>query len=253
LKEMTMSGKLQIHIQKSHEELALATAERMAESLAHAIKERGTGSLVLSGGETPRRAYEHLGSQPLSASLDWNLVHLYFGDERMVPPNHADSNYGMARRELIDRVPIPHKNVHRMKGELTPEKAAEEYDADLQQTYGEEIPRFDCILLGIGDDGHTASLFPGTDALNERKKRVTHLFVPRLNAWRVTLTFPVINNAREIIFLAEGRKKASIIRKVIEHSAPSPALPSSMIRPYDGELHWMLETEAASGIQPPKG
>jgi 6-phosphogluconolactonase len=243
-----VAGKLQIHIQKTREDLARFTAERMVACLALAIEQRGSSSLVLSGGETPRHTYELLVDKSISDGLDWNRVYIFFGDERTVPPDHPDSNYGMARHALIARVPLPPENVHRIKGELAPEQAALDYQATLQKIYGKEIPRFDCNLLGIGDDGHTASLFPGTNALNEKKKWVTHLFVPRLKTWRISLTFLLINNAREIIFLAAGSKKASVIRNVLESAGPSVDLPATMVRPRDGILHWMLDTEAASLI-----
>jgi 6-phosphogluconolactonase len=166
----------------------------------------------------------------------------------MVLPDHPDSNYGMARRELIERVPIPTENVHRIQGELSAEQAALEYANELRSMYKGRIPMFDCVLLGVGEDGHTASLFPGTDAVSEDEKGAVALFVPRLKAWRVTLTFPVINNAREIIFLAEGEKKASIVRKVIESATPSMDFPATMVRPHDGGLRWMLDSEASSFI-----
>ncbi len=244
-----MPSRLKIHIEKTREELAKFAAEQLVEFLSRAIIERGSGSLVLSGGETPRRVYQILGSPPLSGWLEWSRVHIFFGDERMVPPNDPDSNYGMAHRELIERVPIPAENVHRIQGELSPEHAAMEYANELRMKYEAEFPRFDCILLGIGEDGHTASLFPGTEALNELEKAAVPLFVPRLKAWRVTLTFPVINSAREIIFLAEGEKKSSIVQKVIESAKPSTDFPATMVRPHDGVLHWLLDSQAASAMR----
>jgi 6-phosphogluconolactonase len=246
-----MAIRLNIHIEKTPDELAQSVAEKLVAILSRAIDERKSGSLVLSGGETPRGVYHNLGSKPLSERLDWNCVHLFFGDERSVPPDHPDSNYGMARRELIDQVLIPGGNVHRIHGELPPLDAAREYGTELQSVCGKGIPRFDCVLLGLGEDGHTASLFPGTEALNEREKSVVALFVPRLNTWRITMTFPVLNNARDVIFLAGGERKAPILKKMIESALPSPNLPATMVRPHDGELHWMLDTAAASFIRNP--
>jgi 6-phosphogluconolactonase len=244
-----MPNRLSIHIEKSREGLAKFAAEQVAQILSRAIKERKSASLVLSGGETPRRVYQILGSSSFGSPVEWDRVQFYFGDERMVPPDHPDSNYGMARRELFEHLPIPADNIHRIPGELTPEKAALEYANDLHTMYSGEIPRFDCVMLGIGEDGHTASLFAGTDALNERKRSAVALFVPRLRTWRVSLTFPVINNAREIVFLAEGEKKASIVQKVIESAAPSPDIPATMVRPLDGVLHWMLDSEGAAHLR----
>lgn len=248
---MSMASKLSIHVRESVEDLARFTCERLTELLLRAIGERGTGSLVLSGGETPRRVYQLLGSASFNNRLDWKRIHLFFGDERMVPPDHADSNYGMARRELIEHVSIPEENVFRIPGELPPETAAKEYASQLLGLYKKEIPRFDCVLLGIGEDGHTASLFPGTNALNEHEKLAVEVFVPRLKSWRVTLTYPVLNNARQIVFIAEGEKKAPIVRKVVNSTTADAEMPATLIRPTSGELHWMLDRRAAAFIASP--
>ncbi|HTP12708.1 MAG TPA: 6-phosphogluconolactonase [Bacteroidota bacterium] len=239
---------MNIHIEKTGEGFAKSVAEKLTGILVRATEGGNEASLVLSGGNTPRAVYRLLGSAPLSGQLLWDRIHLYFGDERMVPPDHPDSNYGMAKQELIDRVPIPAGNVHRIQGELPPQDAAQRYDAEFQKELGHGTPRFDCVLLGIGEDGHTASLFPGTSALDEHKKSAVELFVPRLNTWRVTLTFPVLNNARNVVFLAEGEKKAPILRRLLESSSPTPDLPASMIHPHDGELFWVLDSAAASFI-----
>ena len=244
-----MPSSLNIHIEKMPEAAAKFTAERVVQILSGTLEKHESASLVLSGGETPRRVYQLLGSDSFRRLVAWDRVQFFFGDERMVSPDHPDSNYGMARRELFDHLSIPAKNIHRIKGEFAPEKAALEYADELHSIYQKTIPRFDCIMLGIGEDGHTASLFPGTDALNEKRRSTAALFVPRLKTWRVSLTFPVINNARQVLFLAEGGKKASIVQKVIESSAPTPDIPATMVRPLDGALHWILDVEAASQIR----
>ncbi len=241
-----MTSRLNIHIEQSRETFAKSVAGKLAAILTRATENGKDGSFVLSGGNTPREVYRLLGSAPVSERLPWNRIHLYFGDERMVPPDHPDSNYGMARQELIDRVPIPTGNVHRIHGELSPADAARQYASELQTLTGRGIPRFDCVLLGIGEDGHTASLFPGTSALDEHEKTVAALYVPRLNTWRVTLTFPVLNKARNIVFLADGEQKAPVLKKLLEAPAPTPDLPATMIRPHSGELFWMLDSAAAS-------
>ena len=243
-----MSTKLLIHIRQSPEDLAQFTCERLAEVLSNSIDERGSGSFVLSGGQTPRRVYQLLASAPFSRRVDWKKVRLFFGDERMVPPDHADSNYGMAYKELISHVPVSEENIFRISGELPPATAAEKYAGALERIFKDEHPRFDCVLLGIGEDGHTASLFPGTDGVNEREKLAVEVFVPRLKAWRVTLTVPVINNARTIVFLGEGQKKSAIVRKVINATSPSAEVPATLIHAHDGELHWILDQEAASQL-----
>jgi 6-phosphogluconolactonase len=193
--------------------------------------------------------YQLLGSESYNRQVAWDRVQFFFGDERMVSPDHPDSNFGMARRELFEHLSIPANNIHRIHGELEPEKAAIKYSDELPSTFEMKIPRFDCVMLGIGEDGHTASLFPGTQGPSEKRKNVIALFVPRLTVWRVSLTFPVINNARQIMFLADGKKKASIVQKVIESAAPTPDLPATMVRPTDGVVHWILDAEAASQIR----
>jgi 6-phosphogluconolactonase len=244
-----MPGSLNIHIEKTPEGAARFTAERVVQILSSTLEKHESVSLVLSGGETPRRVYQILGSDSFRHRVAWDRVQFFFGDERMVSPDHPDSNYGMARRELFEYLSIPTKNIYRIKGELTAEESALDYAEELHSIYQSTTARFDCVLLGIGEDGHTASLFPGTDALYEKRKSAVALFVPRLKAWRVTLTFPVINNAHNVIFLAEGGKKASIVQKVIESAAPTPDMPATMVRPLDGTLHWVLDAEAASQIR----
>ncbi len=245
-----MAGKLSIHIRTTPEDIAKLACERLIQSLSAAVDERGTASLVLSGGQTPRRVYELLASPSFIDRLDWTHIHLFFGDERMVPPDHPDSNFGMARRALMERISVPDQNVHRMKGELSPDAAAREYAVAMEDFFKYEFPRFDCVLLGIGEDGHTASLFPGASVLHERKKWTSEVFVARLNVWRVTLTLPIINNARQVVFLAEGDKKASIVRKTVYVGTPTEEIPASLIHPERGTLHWMLDADAASLLSP---
>lgn len=244
-----MPNSLNIHIEKTPEGAAKFTSEQVVQILSGTLEKHESASMVLSGGETPRRVFQLLGSDSFRHRVAWDRVQFFFGDERMVSPDHPDSNYGMALRELFEHLSIPAKNVHRIHGELVPEKAALEYAEELHSIYQRITPRFDCVLLGIGEDGHTASLFPGTDALNEKRRSTIALFVPRLKVWRVSLTFPVINNARQVIFLAEGRKKSSIIQKVIESGAPTLEIPATMVRPLDGTLHWILDSEAASQMR----
>jgi len=162
----------------------------------------------------------------------------------MVPPEHEDSNFRMVKETLLDHVGIPDGNVHRIRGEIVPEQAAREYAEFLHNHFKSDSPRFDIILLGIGEDGHTASLFPGTDAVEECKLYTVAVFVPRLDTWRVTLTFPVLNAAREVLFLAAGRSKSDIVQRVISIKQPAKEFPASMVNPEDGTLHWMLDSEA---------
>ena len=204
--------------------------------------------IALSGGLTPRGVYRRLGDMLTSQSTDLGRTHLVFTDERMVSPDDPSSNYGMIQRELISRVHIPPLNVHRIKGELEVETAAREYERELQGVLPLFAGRCDIIVLGVGEDGHTASLFPGTDILQERGKTAGAVLVPHLAAWRVTLTLGVINRARAVVFLAAGKGKAAIVRKVLANAKLREALPATLVRPYQGSLTWMLDSDSASQL-----
>jgi 6-phosphogluconolactonase len=190
--------------------------------------------------------YRQMGQDETNRLIDWNRVHIFFCDERSVPPDHPNSNYGMIMREWISYLSIPQENVHRMKGEIDPNTASKEYELEIRNVFGLDPVIFDLILLGVGDDGHTASLFPGSDAVREKKDLVRSAFSEQFNTWRVTLTIPVINAAREIIFLAAGKHKASIVQRVLDVKVPDTKLPASLIRPTEGTLCWMIDEQAGS-------
>ena len=198
--------------------------------------------MALAGGSTPRDVYSLLSER----NLDWKNIHLFWGDERTVPPDQEESNFRMVKESLLNRIDIPSKNVHRMKGEIDPQKAAAEYEELLVKEFEESLPRFDLILLGIGADGHTASLFPGTDAVGEKRKWVRAVNVPQLQTWRITLTLPVINNANEVIFLVSGSSKSEILPKVVSSDEPDESYPASMVYPSNGNLTWMVDSAAAN-------
>ncbi len=236
--------KKNIHIYPNKKKLVAATAERMVDSVEKAIVENGLCNIALSGGNTPGGVFSLLASSPYRDRVDWNKLHVFWGDERMVPPEHNDSNFKMARETLLDHVAIPDDNVHRIRGEIAPEQAAENYAALLNNHFKTGLPRFDIILLGLGEDGHTASLFPGTDVVEERERYVVAVFVPKLDSWRVTLALPVLSAAREIYFLVSGRSKSDIIQRIMSMKEPSKEFPATMVDPDNGELHWMLDSEA---------
>lgn len=238
-----------IHIHPDLDEVYRDTAERIALLATRQIADHGAFHIALAGGATPEGTYRTLARPPLRDEVDWSRVHIYFGDERCVPPDHRDSNYRMARRALLDHVPIPPEQQHRIRGEMEPQAAAEAYAAELRQSLPLEgtIPVFDLILLGTGPDGHIASLFPGTDILT-RRKPVAAVWVPKLAAWRVSLTFPVLNAARHLMLLVTGTKKADVIRHVVKHRYSNP-LPVEMLRPR-GHLEWFLDRAAARHIVP---
>lgn len=207
-------------------------------------------TVALAGGNTPRALYELLAARK---DIAWDKIQFFFGDERHVPPDHPDSNYRMAHEALFSRVPIPESNVHRIKTENSDAKAAAaDYAAELRRVFGLKdgaFPRFDLVLLGMGPDGHTASLFPGTDALAERQALVTSLWVAKMNSFRVTMTLPVLNNAANVIFMAGGVEKAEVLKIVLEEKG-APRFPSQMIQPSNGRLLWMVDRGAARLLTP---
>jgi 6-phosphogluconolactonase len=208
-----------------------------------ALGERGEFRVALSGGNTPRPVYQELAR--IAPDLPWERIHVTFGDERCVPPEDEQSNYRMARESLFIPASVPERSVARMRGEIDPALAAQEYEEQLDvlaaQT-GEVIYRHDLILLGVGDDGHTASLFPSTSALGEQIRRVVANFVPKLNAWRLTFTYPLIEQARAICFLAEGNKHRELIEQVL---AGDEAYPASRVRSLAGNVTWILGEQSA--------
>lgn len=239
-------------------ELAQEAARRFEAIAREAIERQGRFAVALSGGNTPRTIHSILAAEPFASQLDWSKVYIFFGDERCVPPDHADSNYGMARDTLLSKVPIPAENVHRMRGEDNPEKAAEAYSTELKSFFGlaqaggpspENYPRFDLIFLGMGPDGHTASLFPGTAALQERSKPVAANYVPKLGMNRLTLTAPAINRAANIIFLVAGADKAPALHQVLEGEYQPQIYPSQLIRPSHGKLVLLLDQAAAANLK----
>lgn len=207
--------------------------------LAHkALAERNEFRIALSGGNTPRPVYTEIAR--IGHELPWDRVLITFGDERCVPPDDEQSNFRMAREALFAPAAIPEKSILRMRGEIDPQIAAQEYqdDVDLLATQrGEQIYRHDLILLGLGPDGHTASLFPETAALNEMSRLVVANFVPRFNTWRLTFTFPLLNHARHVCFLVNASKNPELIDQVIKGD---PKFPASRVNPTAGKLTWML-------------
>jgi 6-phosphogluconolactonase len=230
------------------EQLAMAAAERFVEYEYPFHGEQERFCLALAGGNTPRRVYELLASEQFAHRVEWPQVHLFFGDERCVPPDHPDSNYAMVYQALISKVSIPAKNVHRIIGEHNPREGATLYEDQLRAFFaGASWPGFDLVLLGMGEDGHTASLFPGSDALNERSKWVVTAKAPASAQDRITLTVPVFNHAARVIFLVTGSGKAERLAQVLRSPGPDP-LPAQAIQPIAGSLEWFVDQAAASHL-----
>lgn len=232
-------------------ELARFTARRFVDWAWQSIAKDGNFYVALSGGSTPRELYRFLATPEFRAQVDWPRVHLFWGDERAVPPDSPESNYGMARRELLVRVPIPLANVHRMEAEDSNiGRAAHNYEAVLRKFLpidNRGFPSFHLIFLGLGTEGHTASLFPGSKIVRETSRWVSTPLVPKLGARRMTLTLPVLESAHRIVFLVAGAEKASILHTVLcEHS--DPPLPAQMVKPRDGERLFFVDEAAAKKI-----
>jgi 6-phosphogluconolactonase len=207
-------------------------------------------ALALSGGSTPQPVYTRLASAGYCERIDWSKVHVFFGDERCVPPAEAGSNYHMVREALLDHVPLPSGNIHRIQGELDPTQAALSYEQDLQALFRTStFPAFDLICLGMGDNGHTASLFPGTAALRERERWVVAQYVEVITTWRVTFTAPLINAARHVAFLVEGAGKAEMLWRVLDGPYQPDVLPAQLIQPANGQVHWLVDAAAAAKIR----
>jgi 6-phosphogluconolactonase len=250
---VSVEKRLLVTVYRDTADLEQNAADEIANVMKAAINDRGVCFVALSGGETPRQIYRRLGRDSLKDRVNWNLVHLFFSDERSVPPNDSESNYGMVERSLLSWIDIPRQNVHRIKGEIVPSLAAQEYESDLRSTFGDTKGRFDLLLLGIGEDGHVASMFPGTDVIDEQSALVRAVKNADQNIQRVTLTFPIINNAREILFLVSGKRKSAIVQRVLGTFKPTKDLPATMVRPVDGNLHWLIDHDAASQIDPTTG
>ena len=225
-------------------ELAEAAARDFAIRAEEAIDERGSFAVALAGGSTPKATYEAL-ARDYSGELDWGRVHVFFGDERTVPPDHEDSNYRMSHEALLSRVPVG--GVHRMRGELPRAEAAAAYEEELREfSEQDDFPSLDLILLGLGEDGHTASLFPETSALDVTDRWVVANPVLKLETTRLTLTIPVINAAKAVTFLVAGEGKAWALREILEGDADPRAYPAKLVHPESGDLSWMVDRAAAS-------
>jgi len=248
-----MAGKLKIEyiVEPNAAALAQRTAQQFVEVVEQAASRQGRARIAISGGSTPKAAFQLLADpkQPWLKRMPWDKLEIYWVDERTVPPDHPDSNYRMTREALLDHVPLEPEQVHRMEGELEPEVAAARYESLLRNNFrleGAESPRFDLIALGMGDDGHTASLFPHTEAIHTLGRLVTANQVPQKDTWRITLTWPVINQGSSVFFLIGGQNKAELVREVFIGPRDPERLPSQLIWPSSGILTLILDKDAAA-------
>ena len=233
------------------EEAVRQAAEAIVRILRDAIEERGWASLALAGGRTPRPLYRELAQPPYRTAVQWERVEWFWSDERPVPPDHPDSNFRLAAETLLAELAPPERRIHRMLTELDPREAARLYEATIRRVFRVDppgIPRFDLILLGMGADGHIASLFPGTAALEEQQRLVVANEVPQLETTRLTFTPPLLRAARAILVLVTGEEKAPAVRDALEGPMDPKRLPAHLLRQVDGQVLWILDRAAASQL-----
>jgi len=245
-----------ITVYSDPESWVAGVADYITALATRAIAERGRFTFAFSGGNTPRPVYERVASVGYIDRIDWSRVQVFFGDERCVPPEDPQSNYHMARTALGEQAPIPPANIHRIHGEDPPEQAATEYTQELERVFGGDAQKggppsdgFDLVLLGMGDNGHTASLFPGMAAVTESVRWVMAQYIEVVGMWRVTLTPVMLNAAHHVAFLVAGADKAEMLSKVLEGPYQPVVLPAQIIKPAHGELHWLVDAAAAAQLR----
>jgi 6-phosphogluconolactonase len=241
---------MEIAIYPDTHTLSSEAAQYIARLASEAIVTRGRFSVALSGGSTPKLLYGLLGDEPYRSQIDWPLVDIFWSDERCVPEDSEDSNYHLARQVLLDKIPIPTNQVHRMPADQPEREAASQaYTADLQRAFGTNgTPNFDLIQLGMGPEGHTASLFPHQASLHEQQRLVMPVSVPKPPPARLTFTPPLLNAARHILFLVTGAEKAEAVQAVLEGEYQPDEYPAQIVRPTNGEVVWMLDSAAAGKL-----
>jgi 6-phosphogluconolactonase len=205
--------------------------------------------VAISGGTTPGRLYALLASDIFRKAIDWSHIHFFWADERCVPKENDESNYGLTFYTLLSRVPVPPLNIHRIKGEKDPKQGAREYETDIRSFFGTSgLPVFDLIMLGMGEDGHTASLFPGSKSLKETERLAVPVYREKPESHRISLTLPVLNNARQVIFLVAGRSKANMVRLILKGGQERKRYPAGLIDPSHGNILWLIDQEAAGKL-----
>lgn len=240
-------NKTRVVVLDNPETLVRALADYFVELADTSIKDHGRFSVALSGGSTPKALYQLLATPEFSEKLDWKHIYLFLGDERCVAPDDAESNFGMVKAALLSKVSIPAENIFPTVGqESDPTQAAKDYEQKLGAFFNESMPRFDLVLLGLGPDGHTASLFPGSAALTIKDQIFVANYVEKFKSSRLTITFPVINNASHVVFLVSGESKAEIVRDIFQSATNK--YPAQLVQPAGGKLEWYVDRAAAAGL-----
>lgn len=246
-----MSGRRVIEVFTSAADAAARGAALFLNAARQALAARGHFTVALSGGTSPIPFFRSLACEAMHSGVDWAAVHVFWADERCVPPDHVESNFRLADDLFLSRLPVPGATVHRVPGELPPDEAARRYEEELARSFPfGDLPVFDLVLLGVGNDGHTASLFPGTALDGFPGRKAVAVYVEKLKSHRVTLTLPVINNARQVVFLVTGAGKARIVAEILE-GADGAGYPAAQVVPRKGRLVWLLDGDAASKLENP--
>lgn len=232
---------MQVHVLRSTERLYQSAASWIAAEMIIAVQNRGSCSIALSGGNTPKNVYNLLAREPFRNDIPWDKIFFFWGDERMVPFDDDQNNAKMAFENLLDLIPVKKENIFRMPSTLQPAAAEREYDELLRQHFSETEFSFDIVLLGMGDDGHTLSLFPGTTVLDEKEKWVTAYYVEKQKQYRITLLPRIVNRCRNAAFIVSGKEKASAFHSVVTGQRDEKTFPSQLIHPINGELHWFVD------------
>ena len=246
---MRATSKPRIQVVSDLEAMSHKAAEIFVNSSRTCIASKGKFSAAISGGFTPRKLYSLLGSAEYSPQVDWQRVHFFWVDERCVPKEHEESNFKAAFDTLLSKISIPGENIHRIKGEENPDKAARDYEKEVRNFFGlSGLPMFDLVILGMGEDGHTASLFPGWNLLKERIRLAAPVYLERPNRNRITLTLPVLNNSTQILFLVAGHSKADVVYEILGHGRKKERYPAGLISPVHGSITWLIDQEAAEKL-----
>ena len=240
---------MELHTYKDAEALSNAVAKWIADIIAETLKKASRFTIALSGGSTPERLHKILAASPYKEQIDWEKLHIFWGDERAVPFEDSRNNAKMAYDTLLNFVPVPAAQIHVMRTDISPEQSAAEYRKILHEYFGNTGPSFDLVLLGMGDDGHTLSLFPGTAVVHEETVWATAYFLKAQDMYRITLTKTIVNRAARIAFLTTGPKKTHALKEVLKGAYNPDQYPSQEIKPLNGELHWFVDEAAAAGLK----
>jgi len=241
-----VEGKRSVQVLSDIEAIGQEAASLFVNASRNSVAIRRRFVVAISGGSTPRRLYTLLSTEPYRDQIDWRNVYFFWADERCVPKGNEESNFKTAFERLLSKVPIPDGNIHRIKGEEEPEKAARAYEEDIKKFFGMSgLPVFDLVILGMGEDGHTASLFPGSKSLEETDRLTVPVYLDKPNWSRITLTLPVLNNAAQILFLVAGQAKAAVVSEILGDGEKKRQFPAGLISPIQGNVTWLIDQEAA--------